>query len=131
MDAGRQAYRFYFGARCLCRFQSRLYHLTGRRSAGSVANVAGGRRILFAGWREFAYVPNVKWQRAWKRYHGGQTTPVYIVRLSDLQLQKVPRENSNDSNPVWVGDTVYFLSDRNGPVTIFAYDTKSKQVKQV
>jgi len=43
----------------------------------------------------------------------------------------VPRENSNDSNPVWVGDTVYFLSDRNGPVTIFAYDTKSKQVKQV
>ena len=83
---------------------------------------------------ELAYVPNLQWQRAWKRYRGGQTTPVYIVRLSDLQLQKIPRENSNpsnDSSPVWVGDTVYFLSDRNGPVTIFSYDTKSKQVKQV
>jgi tricorn protease len=80
---------------------------------------------------ELAYVPNLQWQRAWKRYRGGQTTPVYIVRLSDLVLQKVPRENSNDSSPVWVGDTVYFLSDRNGPVTIFSYDTKTKQVKQV
>ncbi len=79
----------------------------------------------------FAYVPNFKWQQAWKRYHGGQTTPIYIVRFHDLQLQKVPRQNSNDSNPVWVGDTVYFLSDRNGSVTIFAYDTKSKQIKQV
>jgi tricorn protease len=81
-----------------------------------------------------AYVPNLKWQAAWKRYHGGQTTPIYIVRLSDLQLQKIPRPQtvpSNDSDPVWVGDTVYFLSDRNGPITIFSYDTKTKQVKQV
>jgi len=31
-----------------------------------------------------AYVPNLKWQAAWKRYRGGQTTPIYIVKLSDL-----------------------------------------------
>ena len=78
-----------------------------------------------------AYVPNLKWQVAWKRYHGGQTTPIYLLRLSDLQLEKVTRENSNDDDPVWVGDTVYFLSDRKGAVTIFAYDTKTKTVKQV
>jgi tricorn protease len=78
-----------------------------------------------------AYVPNFQWQAAWKRYRGGQTTPIYIVRLNDLSLEKLPRENSNDKNPVWFGDTVYFLSDRNGPVTLFAYDTKTKTVKQV
>jgi tricorn protease len=78
-----------------------------------------------------AYQPVLKWQQSWKRYKGGQTTPIYIVRLSDLQLEKVPRENSNDDHPVWMGDTVYFLSDRNGPRTLFAYDTKSKTVKQV
>jgi len=78
-----------------------------------------------------AYVPNIKWQEAWKRYRGGQTTPIYIVRLSDLQLERVPRDNSNDSHPVWFKDTVYFLSDRNGPVTLFAYDTNTKAVKQV
>ena len=43
----------------------------------------------------------------------------------------IPRDNSNDFNPMWVGDTIYFLSDRNGPVTLFAYDTKSKQVTEV
>jgi tricorn protease len=80
--------------------------------------------------KRFAYVPNLKWQEAWKRYRGGQTTPVYIVTLSDLSLEKLPRENSNDFAPVWVGDTVYFLSDRNGAVTLFAYDTKTKTVKQ-
>jgi len=78
-----------------------------------------------------AYVPNLRWQDAWKRYRGGQTTPIYIARLNDLQLEKVPRENSNDDDPVWIGDTIYFLSDRNGPVTLFAYDTNSKSVKQV
>jgi len=69
-------------------------------------------------------------QDAWKRYRGGQTTPIYIARLNDLQLEKVPRENSNDDDPVWMGDTIYFLSDRNGPVTLFAYDTKSKSVNR-
>jgi tricorn protease len=77
-----------------------------------------------------AYVPNLKWQESWKRYRGGQTTPVYIVKLSNLSLEKVSRENSNDFAPVWMGDTVYFLSDRNGPVSLFAYDTKTKTVKQ-
>ena len=78
-----------------------------------------------------AYVPNLKWQTSWKRYRGGQTTPIYLLQLSDLKLEKIPRDNSNDSNPVWVGDTVYFLSDRNGAVTLFSYDTKTKAVRQV
>jgi tricorn protease len=75
-------------------------------------------------------VPNLQWQAAWKRYRGGQTTPINIVKLSDLSLERIPRENSNDSHPVWFGETVYFLSDRNGAVTLFAYDTKTKLVKQ-
>src|SRR5580704_5033416 len=77
-----------------------------------------------------AYVPHGKWQPAWKRYRGGQTTPIWIADLKDSHIEKVPRENSNDFNPLWVGDTVYFLSDRNGPVSLFAYDTKSKQVTE-
>ena len=81
--------------------------------------------------KRIAYVPNLKWQTAWKRYKGGQTTPIYIVQLDDLKLEKIPRQNSNDDDPVWFGDTVYFLSDRNGSVSLFAYDTKSKAVKQV
>ena len=103
--------------------------------------VEGGAAEVLPMWRAFegayspdgeriAYVPNLKWQSAWKRYKGGQTTPIYIVRLKDLGLEKVPRQNSNDSSPVWFKDKVYFLSDRNGAVTLFSYDLKSKGVKQ-
>lgn len=78
-----------------------------------------------------AYVPVAQWQTAWKRYRGGQTTPVWLVNIKTLDIEKIPRENSNDSNPVWAGTTVYFLSDRNGPVSLFSYDTGTKQVTQV
>ena len=79
-----------------------------------------------------AYVPNMQWQRAWKRYRGGQTKPIWIAGLADSSLQaRIPRDNSNDFNPMWVGDTIYFLSDRNGAVTVFSYDLKSQQVKQI
>jgi tricorn protease len=81
--------------------------------------------------QSLAYEPITRWQDAWKRYVGGQTTPIWIVNLKTLDLVKVPRENSNDSDPVWAGDQVYFLSDRNGPVSLFRYDTNTKEVSQV
>jgi tricorn protease len=79
---------------------------------------------------QVAYVPHPIWEAAWKRYHGGQTTPIWIADLKDSSIVKIPRDNSNDANPMWVADTIYFLSDRNGPVSLFAYDTKSKQVSE-
>jgi tricorn protease len=78
-----------------------------------------------------AYVPHIQWEAAWKRYHGGQTTPIWIADLKDSSIEaKIPRNNSNDHYPMWVGDSIYFLSDRNGPVSLFAYDTKTKQVTE-
>jgi tricorn protease len=62
--------------------------------------------------QSIAYQPITRWEEAWKRYVGGQTTPIWIVNLKTLDLVKVPRDNSNDSNPVWVGNSIYFLSDR-------------------
>jgi tricorn protease len=105
-------------------------------------SVEGGAPDVLPMWRaadgwlspdasHIAYVPNIKWQTSWKRYRGGQTTPIYLLKLSDLSFVSIPRQNSNDSSPVWFGDTVYFLSDRNGPVSLFAYDTKTKAVKQL
>jgi tricorn protease len=80
---------------------------------------------------QLAYVPLERAFTAWKRYRGGRTTPIWISALATGKVVKVPRENSNDFNPMWLADKVYFLSDRNGPVTLFAYDTASKQVRQL
>jgi tricorn protease len=78
-----------------------------------------------------AYVPLQQWQAAWKRYRGGQTRRIWLATLAGLAVEPVPRDNSNDFNPLWVGDLVYFLSDRDGAVTLFVYDTKSRQVKRL
>jgi tricorn protease len=67
----------------------------------------------------------------WKRYRGGETSPIWIATLADSSVEKLPRDNSNDFNPMWVGEKVYFLSDRNGPVSLFAYDTKQKTVSEI
>ncbi|HEX6880572.1 MAG TPA: PDZ domain-containing protein, partial [Terriglobales bacterium] len=77
-----------------------------------------------------AYVPVQQWQRAWKRYRGGQTRHIWLATLADLNIEAIPRDNSNDFNPMWVGDAIYFLSDRDGPVTLYSYDTRTKQVKR-
>ncbi len=78
-----------------------------------------------------AYVPHAIWQPAWKRYRGGQTTPIWIANLADSSIERIPRDNSMDFNPMWVGNTVFFLSDRDGSVSLFAYDTTTKQVSEV
>jgi tricorn protease len=79
-----------------------------------------------------AYEPLTQWQADWKRYKGGQTQPIWIAKLSDSTVERVPRENSNDKCPMWIGDKIYFLSDRNNSVvSLFSFDMKSKRVEQV
>src|SRR5437879_3732617 len=62
-----------------------------------------------------AYVPMRRAFNVWKRYRGGDTTPIWLASLAASTVEKVPRNNSNDYNPLWIGGTVYFLSDRAGP----------------
>ncbi len=79
--------------------------------------------------QSLAYVPIGRSFAMWKNYRGGRTTRIWLARLSDSTITKVPRANSNDFNPMWAGDRVYFLSDRDGAVTLFYYDLKTKAVR--
>jgi tricorn protease len=67
---------------------------------------------------------------AWRRYRGGLASSIAITDFPDLKTARVPREASSDFNPVWVGDKIYFLSDRSGPVTLFRYDAASGTVTE-
>lgn len=81
-----------------------------------------------------AYQPISQWQSDWKRHKGGQRGQIWIARMSDSAVERVPNPGSNDHSPAWVGDTVYFISDRGsrtGTTSIFAYDTRAKSVRQV
>lgn len=80
---------------------------------------------------KIAYVPRFQVQVAWKRYRGGQTFPIWIANLADSSVIEIPRNNSNDFCPMWIGDDIYFLSDREGKVKLFKYETGSKRVSRV
>ena len=91
---------------------------------------SGYEASMSADGQSIAYEPTGKAFLMWKKYRGGRTTRIWLAKLSDSSVTKVPRTNSNDFNPMWAGDRVYFLSDRNGPATLFYYDVKSKAVHE-
>src|SRR5258708_6629439 len=68
---------------------------------------------------------------AWKRYRGGEASYLWVTNLRDLTTDKIPRTDSNDINPMWIGNQIYFLSDRNGAMTLFRYDPAAKAVTEL
>lgn len=90
----------------------------------------GHEAVYSADGQRLAYTPLAPAFTIWKRYRGGRTSKVWLARLSDSQVEEIPRDNSNDFNPMWAGGKIYFLSDRNGPATLFAYDLKTKKVSE-
>jgi tricorn protease len=90
-----------------------------------------GRRVVYAplDGGQFGRTPE-RWV-AWRRYRGGDASYLWIANLADLSTEKIPRTDSNDINPMWIGDKIYFLSDRNGPMTLFRYDPATKAVTEL
>src|SRR5690606_12766649 len=82
--------------------------------------------------RRFAYRMVTPWEDEWRNYRGGQNRPIWIRDMDDDDLEEgKPWDGSNDQGPVWIGDVVYFLSDRDWAMNIWSYDTRSKQLTQV
>lgn len=69
--------------------------------------------------------------RTWKRYTGGTAQEIYMYDLNTNEDINLTNFKGTDRIPMWMGDTVYFTSDRNFTLNIFAYDTKTKKVEQV
>lgn len=81
--------------------------------------------------KQLAYIRVSDAFNTWRHYRGGRTTEVWLFDFSDNNIVKVPRDNSNDTEPMWMGDTVFFLSDRNFTMNLFAYSVTGKTVKQL
>jgi len=93
--------------------------------------MAGGGASFSPDGSRIAYMPLAPAFAQWKKYRGGRTTKIWLGNLSDSSVEEIPRQNSNDYTPIWMGDKIYFLSDRNGRnVTLYSFDTKTKKVVQ-
>ena len=70
---------------------------------------------------------NSSWDEERRNYRGGQNRPVWIVDLKTYDLVTPPWTDSNDKDPVWVGDAVYFLSDRDGVSNVWSFEPRDEE----
>lgn len=72
--------------------------------------------------------------RTWKRYRGGMASEIWFYDLEKKTATRLPSEGgSNDSQPMWFGGKLYFLSDRDGAkrANIWSYDLATKAFRQI
>ena len=81
--------------------------------------------------RKVAYRMNTSWDEERRNYKGGQNRPVWIVDLKTYDLVSPPWTDSHDKDPVWLGQTVYFLSDRDGVHNVWSFEPGAKRLAQV
>jgi len=81
--------------------------------------------------KRFAYQQIDLSDDEWRNYRGGQARPIWVMNMSDHSITKLPWDGSNDQDPVWIGETIYFLSDRDHTMNIFAYNTSTQELSQV
>ncbi|MCB9081703.1 MAG: PD40 domain-containing protein [Lewinellaceae bacterium] len=72
-----------------------------------------------------------RWDIEWRAYRGGQNTPLSILNLDNLQETLIPNERTTDVQPLWLGNMVYFLSDRDGVANVWSYSVGNGALKQL
>ena len=83
--------------------------------------------------KKMAYNPLSPVYQQWKNYRGGTIASIWIYTLADHSVIKIPQPQTgcNDSYPMWIGDKIYFVSDRNGEFNLFSFDLNTSDVKQL
>ncbi len=80
-----------------------------------------------------AYTLHTADNRTWTRYRGGMATDIWLFNLRDHTSKKITDWEGTDSQPMWQGDKIYYMSD-DGPshkLNIWVYDTKTAKREQV
>ena len=69
--------------------------------------------------------------RTWKYYKGGMADDVWIYDFASKKTENITNNDAQDIEPMWWGDKIYFLSDRDRTMNLFCYNTTSKEIKKI
>ncbi len=69
--------------------------------------------------------------RTWKYYRGGMADDIWIYDPKAQKVENITDNVAQDIFPMWVGDEIFFCSDRDHTMNIFVYNTKTKQTEKV
>ncbi len=83
--------------------------------------------------QRLAYTPLAERFTQWKNYRGGTVSRIWLYNFDDCEVAQIPQPDSrcNDTDPMWIGQHVYFRSDRNGEFNLFSFDLKTKETEQL
>ncbi|MCP4897831.1 MAG: peptidase S41, partial [bacterium] len=83
--------------------------------------------------KSLAYLPLARDHRTWKRYRGGMAPDIWLFDLDAKTSQNLTQNDANDTQPMWYGRTLYFLSDRDENMrhNIWALDLDNGELRQV
>ncbi|MFY0593019.1 S41 family peptidase [Roseivirga sp.] len=86
---------------------------------------------LSADGRHMAYQQISFWDPEWRNHRGGQAKPIWIVDMKNHNLIETPQtDGERQTSPVWLGDKVYYLSERDYANNVWSFDPKTKTEKQ-
>jgi tricorn protease len=80
---------------------------------------------------QIVYSPQSRDFRPEKRYGGGQANALYIFDLKTYATKRITEGPRATRDPIWIGNTIYFNSDRDGHFNLYAYDITSRKTTQV
>lgn len=69
--------------------------------------------------------------RTWKYYKGGMADDIWVYNPNSKTVENITNNVAQDIFPMWIGDEIFFLSDRDRIMNIFVYNTKTKQTAKV
>ena len=81
--------------------------------------------------KKIAYNKVARENRTWKRYQGGLAQEIYVYDLASKSERNITNFRGTDRIPMWIGEKIYFSSDRDGVLNIWAYDTKTEAIEQI
>lgn len=79
--------------------------------------------------KQILYSPLFRDFRTWKRYEGGWAQDLYIFDLENHQTTAIDNSVRTERDPMWIGEHLYFASDRNGRLNLYRYDRETKSSK--
>jgi tricorn protease len=80
---------------------------------------------------KMVYSPLFRDFRHWKRYQGGWAQDLFIFDLASYEVEPVSHSVRTERDPMWIGDTIYFVSDRDDRLNIYSFNPESGAVDQV
>jgi len=80
---------------------------------------------------KIVYTPIEREFRTWKRYKGGRAQDIWIYDLANNTSRRLTDFPGTDQHPVWFGDKIYFVSDRDLTLNVYSFNLTNDKIEQI